>query len=307
MVDIQGILTILSELAFPIIIGLIIFSVIRRRKRRRVKRRPAYTVPTRTAVSTYQTSVNLNNIINNLNASEHNLERASNGFSFVVPQKHKYSLFTRIKIIQFSSNSIKVFGTLNKQFPSFLDVLRRDNRIITNKDEFNIPLLSNVYYLFSSTPPIWKEVLKNEQINDYFLALRAYLDYFYLRSDYLEAVLYSDTAVITLLNLSVLLHDSLKSLFSGTDEQEVELLSCYNCQDPFDPTEEICDKCGVPRPRCIICNLDLKPSEKEEVVNTPCCGVYTHKNHIISWLKQKSSCPNCHAELGHWLSKLQLI
>lgn len=305
--DFSGILTIISELAFPIIVVVIIVSVVKRRKRKRVRQRPAYTIPTRTAVSTYQPSINLNKIIENLNASDHNLERASNGFSFIVPQKHKYSLFSRIKIIQFSANSIKVFGTLNKQFPSFLDVLRRDNRMIANKDEFNVPPLSNVYYLFSSTPPLWREVLRDAQINDYFLALRAYLDYFYLRDDYLEAVVYSDTAVITLLNLSVLLHDSLKSLVSGVGEEEVEMLRCYNCDDPFDPTEEICDKCGVPRPRCIICYLDLKPSEREEVVNTPCCGVYTHKSHIISWLKQKSNCPNCHAQLGHWLNKLQLI
>jgi hypothetical protein len=249
----------------------------------------------------------MSNLISNLNASDYNLERASNGFSFIVPQRHKYSIFSRIKVIQFSSNSLKIFGTLNKQFPSYLDILRRDNRTLSDKNEFNIPILSNVYYLFSSTPPIWTEVLKNDQINDYFLSLRAYLDYLYLRNDYVEAVVYSDTAVIKLLDLSVMLHDSLKSLVSGIEDEEVELLVCYNCQDPFDPTEEICDKCGVPRPRCIICHLDLKPSEKEEVVNTPCCGVYAHKNHIIAWLKQRSSCPNCHASLGHWLNKLLML
>lgn len=307
MVDISNIITILSQLAFPVIIGIVIYTIVKRRRAKRVKQRPAYTVPTRTAVSSYQPSIDMSNLISNLNASDYNLEKASNGFSFVVPQKHKYAIFSRIKVIQFSSNSLKVFGSLNKQFPSFLDVLRRDNRTLSDSNEFNVPILSNVYYLFSTTPPIWTEVLKNEEVNDYFLSLRAYLDYFYLRSDYLEAVVYSDTAVIKLLDLSVLLHESLKKLVSGIEESEVELLVCYNCQDPFDPTEEVCDKCGVPRPRCMICHLDLKPSEKEEVVNTPCCGVYTHKNHIIAWLKQRSNCPNCHADLSHWLNKLLML
>jgi hypothetical protein len=294
-------------MAIPIIIIIVIVSVIKRRRTRRTKQRPAYTVPTRTAATAYQPNIDFTRLINNLNASEQNLERASNGFSFIVPQRNEYSLFSRIKVIQFSSNSIKVFGTMNKQFPSFLDVLRRDNRMISSKDEFNIPIVSNVYYLFSSTPALWTEVFKNEKVTDYFLSLRAHLDYFYLRNDYLEAVLYTDTAAIKLLDLAVILHDSLVPLLAVDQEQEVELLSCYNCEDPFDPTEEICDKCGVPRPRCIICHLDLKPSEKEEVVNTPCCGVYAHKNHIISWLKQRSTCPNCHATLTHWLNKLQFI
>ncbi len=307
MVDYSTILSILSQVAGPLFIGIIIYSIIKRRKAKKIKRRPAYSVPTRTVVSSYQPTTNIASLISSLNISEQNIERASNGFSIIVPQKHKYSIFSKIKVIQFSTNSLKVFGTLNKQFPSFLDVLRRDNRTLSNKNEFNIPILSNVYYLFSSTPPLWKEVLEQEIINDYFLGLRAYLDYFYLRNDYLEAVVYSDTAVIKLLDLSLLLHDSLKALVSGIEDAEVELLRCYNCEDPFDPTEEICDKCGVPRPRCIICYLDLKPSEKEEVVNTPCCGVYVHKNHIISWLKQRSTCPNCHTELGHWLNKLLLL
>ena len=307
MVDFSFILTILSEIAVPVIILIVLVSVFKRRKARRVKRRPAYTVPTRTTIPSTQSSINLSDLIINLNASDYNLEQASNGFSFVVPPKHKYSLFSKIKIIRFSSHSLKVFGTLNKQFPAFLDVLRRDNRTISSKDEFTDPLLSNVYYLFSTNPQLWNGVFKNEQIRDNFLALRAFLDYFYLRGDYLEAIVYSDVAVIKLLDLSVLLHNSLKSEISGIEASEIDLLRCYNCNDPFDPTEEICDKCGVPRPRCIICYLDLKPSEREDVVDTPCCGVYAHKNHIISWLKQKTTCPNCHAELGYWLNTLQMM
>ena len=102
-------------------------------------------------------------------------------------------------------------------------------------------------------------------------------------------------------------HSILTTLFSGIDEYEVERLECYNCGDPFDVSEEVCDKCNSPRPRCIICHLDLKRTDQEEVVTLPCCDIYSHKNHIISWLKQNPHCPNCHKNLSHWLNKVLML
>jgi len=62
--------------------------------------------------------------------------------------------------------------------------------------------------------------------------------------------------------------------------------------------KEVCDDCNSPRPRCIICYQDLKPSEEENVVILPCCQIYAHREHIKVWLRKKPSCPNCHADLS---------
>ncbi|MHA2358275.1 MAG: RING finger domain-containing protein [Candidatus Heimdallarchaeaceae archaeon] len=93
----------------------------------------------------------------------------------------------------------------------------------------------------------------------------------------------------------------------GIKEYEIEKLECYGCKDIFDPLEDTCNVCGAPRPRCLICYADLKPSEQEEVVELPCCGIFAHKEHIISWLSQESICPNCHIDLSSWLTKLKIL
>jgi hypothetical protein len=78
-------------------------------------------------------------------------------------------------------------------------------------------------------------------------------------------------------------------------DQSVDIICCYNCKDIFVEKEKACDKCGAPKPNCIICGLDLTPETdpSDEVIITPCCSVYVHIEHMLEWLEIKEICPNC--------------
>ena len=82
-------------------------------------------------------------------------------------------------------------------------------------------------------------------------------------------------------------------------KQSVDSIICYNCKDVFIEKENVCDKCGAPKPRCIVCGLDLSPETdpSDTVVITPCCSVYVHIEHMLEWLKVQEICPNCKLEI----------
>ncbi|MHA1953584.1 MAG: hypothetical protein ACW96U_06535 [Candidatus Heimdallarchaeaceae archaeon] len=91
-----------------------------------------------------------------------------------------------------------------------------------------------------------------------------------------------------------LLQASLQTKASLSD-QSVDAITCYNCKDIFIARESVCDKCGAPKPNCIVCGLDLIPEidPSDEVIISPCCSVYVHTEHILEWLEIKEVCPNC--------------
>jgi hypothetical protein len=82
-------------------------------------------------------------------------------------------------------------------------------------------------------------------------------------------------------------------------ERGVDTIFCYSCGDEFVERENVCDKCGAPKPRCIVCGLDLSPETdpSDTVVITPCCSVYVHIEHMLAWLEVKEECPNCRMEI----------
>ena len=81
---------------------------------------------------------------------------------------------------------------------------------------------------------------------------------------------------------------------------DVDELRCYSCNDIFDLTEEVCNNCGASRPKCVICYQDIRIEEKGDLIQLPCCNVYVHEKHIITWLKQNKKCPNCRKNLMKW-------
>jgi hypothetical protein len=313
LVDVEGFIGFIAQAGIVLLIIIIYFArKSSKRKRRNQMRQQTqqyqHTIqatPQRTQTRVFR---DLDQIIKELNiTNQQQFERRENGFNFQVPENHQYSLFSSIRVVE-SKNYMKLFASLRKSLPSTLDIRRRESaRMDILPTEILISQLSNVYQIYSESPAIWEEVLKNENSKEQLLALRTYIEFVYIRGDYVEAVVYYDAAVLRILEFVIYSHTILTTLFSGIDEYEVESLRCYNCGDPFDVTEEVCDKCNSPRPRCIICYLDLKRSDKEEVVTLPCCEIYSHKDHIISWLKQNPHCPNCHKNLSHWLNKVLLL
>lgn len=245
---------------------------------------------------------------NELMENGENVLRLSRGYQFNIPRGHKYDLFSAIKVTREGRRSIKVVAILTKVIPSYLDIRQASSYYGATRDTFSVFDLNRYFKFYSTAPDMWREIFANSHIKDLLQHNASYIQHYYLRGEYMEALISYDQPVIAILSLTQLIHEELKQLFGVLDSYEIEKLICYNCKDSFDPLEEECDKCGSSRPRCIVCLLDLYPSDLErDVVTTPCCGVYAHKDHIISWLKQDPRCPNCHKNLKHWLGKMQIF
>jgi hypothetical protein len=245
---------------------------------------------------------------NELIENEENVMHLSRGFQINIPKGHRYDLFSAIKITKENKKTIKVVAVLTKVIPSYLDIRPANTYYGTTKDSFSVIDLNRSFKFYSSAPDMWREIFANYRIKDLLQYNATHIQHFYLREEYMESLVSYDQAIISILTLTKLIHEEMKKLFGVLDSYEIEKLICFNCKDPFDPMEEVCDKCGSSRPRCIVCLLDLHPSDiDQEIVTTPCCGVYAHKSHIISWLKQNPHCPNCHANLSHWLGQMQII
>ena len=283
----------------------------RRKKRLDRARRPTYVSYTQPqpVYSAYQQKlqIDFNRILRNLRITDDSIvDRALNGIQMKIPVDNPYSLFSDIKIIQHRNNAIKIYATLSKVIPSDLEVKNKQKVFSSGVNEIRVPKLASVYSISTEKGEMWASILAINKSVDHLFSLQNELEYFYLKEDYFEAVVYSEAGVLSVLNFIKFLHFNIKNLFVDIKEYDVEQLKCYNCGDPFDPLEEECDKCSAPRPRCLICYQDLKPSEKQEVVHLPCCEIYAHKNHILAWLKKNKRCPNCHEDISHWAKKLML-
>ncbi len=239
--------------------------------------------------------------------NEENVMHLSMGYQIKIPKGHRYDLFSAIKFKRESRKTIKVVAILTKILPSYLDIRPANTYYGTTKDSFSVIDLNRSFKFYSSAPDMWREIFANYKIKDLLQYNATHIQHFYLRGEYMESLVSYDQAIISILTLTKLIHEEMKKLFGVLDSHEIEKLVCFNCKDPFDPMESVCNKCGSSRPRCIVCLLDLHPSDTEqEIVITPCCGVYAHKSHIIAWLKQNPHCPNCHANLSHWLGQMQI-
>jgi hypothetical protein len=185
-----------------------------------------------------------------------------------------------------------------------LEIKRRESSDYSTENQFSVSRLDNVFILKSTTSEIWIPVLDDSTIKKEFLALRPYLEFFVLKRQFVEAFLYSERAVAKTVELVMKINPSSITSSSDIKTTAAETLLCYNCGDPFNPLENYCDKCNNSRPRCIVCYQDLKPYEQENIVALPCCNIYAHRNHIVTWLMKKPNCPNCNRNLSRWLSQV---
>ena len=238
--------------------------------------------------------------------SEDIIEKLEQSVTYNVPSNHKfYEVFTRLKIEYYSSfKALRLVIKLRSDSLLSLDIQRKDSAFTFQRNEFVIPRLANAFVLNSPTPNVWKSLFRDTLLKENLALLRSNLEQFSLKGQYIEAIVYSSKAILQVLNWVVDLNPSMEKMSGSIQVSKAEAMLCYNCQDPFDPLEDVCTKCGSSRPRCIVCFQDLKPEIDTDVVILPCCKIYAHKEHMIVWLRKKPSCPNCHADLSRWINKI---
>jgi len=150
--------------------------------------------------------------------------------------------------------------------------------------------------------------------NDFILRQREDDRYFQLErkrscktADETEIELWIKASDIPSTNLLIFSHVFPKRLHVNQDHAESiyqEILSLYqfiadqipqqneSIDDAYEATVCYTEEEGS-HPYCVICRRPVR----ENLITTPCCGIYAHARHLQEWLRMKGTCPLCRAKL----------
>ena len=227
-------------------------------------------------------------------------EHAEEAYIFNIEESHKLSSFSKIRLTVEDRRYIRIRASWRESIPYSIDIRAKKSNIEWYLLGIEIPVMSEMYRIFTQYPNIWKKIFKDNIIVDRFIDIHKGIVFIFIREEYVELLVLNERVAIDLISTVLLIEEAVRSPTLETKATKVEKLRCYNCRDLIDPTEEYCDKCNSPRPICIVCHLDLRIAEMKEIVTLPCCGVYAHRSHLNKWLKIKSQCPNCLADISDW-------
>lgn len=227
-------------------------------------------------------------------------EHTEEAYIFNIEESHKLSSFSKIRLTVEDGKYIRIRASWRESIPYSIDIRAKRSNIEWYLLGIEIPVMSEVYRIFTKSPNIWKKIFKDNIILDQFLDVHKSTVLIFIREEYVELLVLDERVAIDLILTVLRIEEAVRSPTLEIKATKVEKLRCYNCRDLIDPTEEYCDKCNSPRPICIVCHLDLRISEMKEIVTLPCCGVYAHRSHLNKWLKIKSQCPNCLADISDW-------
>ncbi len=227
-------------------------------------------------------------------------EHTEEAYIFNIEESHKLSSFSKIRLSVEDGRYIRIRASWRESIPYSIDIRAKRSNIEWYLLGIEIPVMSEVYRIFTKSPNIWKKIFKDNIILDQFLDVHKSTVLIFIREEYVELLVLDERVAIDLILTVLRIEEAVRSPTLEIKATKVEKLRCYNCRDLIDPTEEYCDKCNSPRPICIVCHLDLRISEMKEIVTLPCCGVYAHRSHLNKWLKIKSQCPNCLADISDW-------
>lgn len=226
-------------------------------------------------------------------------------YAFNFPDEHPMSLFKDFRIYE-EYNQLKLYASTDKPLSIFLEIIlnqRKEERSL--KEQLERPI--DYYYTLQSTDyTLITQIIENKPILRILKMIYPYLTEFKLTKHNFIAKLTDAYTIKDVLELAFNIYKLREETRLAILVTKVSELECYACKDPFVLTEDVCDKCNAPRPRCIICLLDLLPEERENVIETPCCHTYAHYEHILKWLQRKRKCPNCGTDLSHLLNELKL-
>ena len=227
-------------------------------------------------------------------------EHTEEAYIFNIEESHKLSSFSKIRLTVEDGKYIRIRASWRDSIPYSIDIRAKRSNIEWYLLGIEIPVMSELYRIFTQSPNIWKKIFKDNIILDRFLDVHKSTVLIFIREEYVELLVLDERVAIDLILTVLRIEEAVRSPTLEIKATKVEKLRCYNCRDLIDPTEEYCDKCNSPRPICIVCHSDLRIAEKKEIVTLPCCGVYAHRSHLKIWLKIKSQCPNCQADISDW-------
>ena len=222
---------------------------------------------------------------------------------FYFPKKHKYSFFHRTTIKVLSVNEITIDTMMKSDQPLAFSIKIKSENEIDRTKKAQFPKSSKLFSFHSNNPSFYASLLEKEEIHNLLISLKNKLLQFALNRKFVVARFRNLENILPYLELLTIMHEEI--ILKEFDALDVEDILCYHCGNVFETNEEICDQCGAHRPTCKVCLLDLQPSEKEEIVKSPCCSTYFHRKHLITWLEGHTTCPFCKNEAFLWLRDLK--
>ena len=210
---------------------------------------------------------------------------------FMFSKSSKYSFITGIILHIYSDKEMILEGIL-KKYQHFSLTLHKNEVGEENK-----------YSIISSYSVVKEGILAKDEFKQKLETVYESVEHLMINQKYVTGNISNIKDLKAFLGLVKELSLELSRLDIGIIE--VEELECLNCGEKISLDDAECSSCGTSRPRCKVCRLELYPSEKEDIVQTPCCGVYAHKLHMIMWLDNHRKCPNCQKLQTRWLDQLK--
>jgi hypothetical protein len=220
-----------------------------------------------------------------------NYDENKTSFIFDFPRESKYALITGVVLNLVTDQDIVIEVILRKHQPFSLTL---------NKSELEE---ENEYAVISSFTIVKEGVLEKREIKQSLKENYDKINHIMIDKKYVTGNISDISSVSNFLDLVKVISSELLRIDIGI--LEIEELKCLNCGHKLETEDKECDSCGTKRPYCMICRLDLYASEEEDIVQTPCCGVYAHKLHMIMWLDNHQKCPNCQEVQTRWLDQLK--
>ncbi|MHA1447367.1 MAG: hypothetical protein ACTSSN_11785 [Candidatus Heimdallarchaeaceae archaeon] len=210
---------------------------------------------------------------------------------FMFSKSSKYSFITGIILHIYSDKEMILEGIL-KKYQHFSLTLHKNEAGEEDK-----------YSIISSYSVVKEGILAKDEFKQKLETVYESVEHLMINQKYVTGNISNIKDLKAFLGLVKELSLELSRLDIGIIE--VEELECLNCGEKISLNDAECSSCGTSRPRCKVCRLELYPSEKEDIVQTPCCGVYAHKLHMIMWLDNHRKCPNCQKLQTRWLDQLK--
>ncbi len=224
-------------------------------------------------------------------------------YQFEFPFDHKFDFIDKVNVMITKKGMVKFDVSLAEDYPCVINVRKRIKSSNVGEIEIVIEPLEHIYIITTTSRRLANLLFSNKSIQKRFLDFSKSLEIFALNYKYYN-VQVRDISFIPHIFEIIYEFSKIFQTFDFTAE-DIDYIKCYNCGEKLEAQDTTCPKCNTPRSTCMICLLPLNPHEKKNVVETPCCKVYAHKEHIMAWISRTHTCPNCQHNLGYWLRELQ--